>query len=170
MLRQVASDGLGIHAANYVDCFTGRQEIALGCRPGGKAQWDPALGVLIDVLSGKSEVPQPVPEGAGPSQLLSMIFCISRKVLEKWQRERWALREGETLRPRKEVLLTDDLIMMKRCTSQVRRKPPPLEVRKRKENCQGHVLAGCLIPELGKSGFTIHLGLTFLLAVKGIKV
>lgn len=68
-----------------------------------------------------------------------------------------------------EVLLTAGLIMIKWCTSQVRRSGHPLEGEKREENCPGHVLAGCLIPGKGKCGLTRDLGLT-LLALKGIKV
>lgn len=33
---------------------------------GRQPLWDPALGVLIDVLFGKTGVPQPVPEVADP--------------------------------------------------------------------------------------------------------
>lgn len=92
-MRQAASDGLDINVANYVDCFTRRWEIGLPRSPSGKALWDPALGVLIAALSGKAEVLWPVPEVAGPSQLLQVTVCISRMILVWLQRERWGLRE-----------------------------------------------------------------------------
>ena len=81
--------------------------------------WDPALGVLISVLSGKMEVPQPVPEVAGPSQLLPVTVCVPRRILAWLWRERWALRGGEAPGPGR-VVVTDGLIMIKRCSSEVK--------------------------------------------------
>lgn len=46
--------------------------------------------LLTDVLSGKREVPHPVPEVAGLSQLLPVTVCISRMLLAWLQRVRWA--------------------------------------------------------------------------------
>lgn len=81
-MRQAASDRPGINVANYVDCFTGRWQIGSGSgSPCGKVLWDPALSVLIHVLSGKTEVTWPVPEVAGPSQLLPVTVCVSRRIL-----------------------------------------------------------------------------------------
>lgn len=91
-MRQAASDSPGINVANYVDCFTGRWQIGSGSgSPCGKVLWDPALGVLIDVLSGKTELPQPVPGVAGPSQLLPRTARVSQRILVWLERERWAL-------------------------------------------------------------------------------
>lgn len=44
----------------------------------GKVLWDPALCVLIDVLSGKTELPQPVPEVAGPSAAPRDSLCLQQ--------------------------------------------------------------------------------------------
>lgn len=50
--------------------------------------------------------------------------------------------------------------IFKRCTSQLQREKPPPGNREKEQNCQGRVLVEYLIPEKGKSVFTVGLALT----------
>lgn len=66
-----------------------RWEISLNPgNPGGEALGDPALDILINSLSGKTEVLHPVPEVAGPLCLLPATTYISSLTLAKLQRKR----------------------------------------------------------------------------------
>lgn len=60
-----------------------------------------------------------------------------------------------------EQVLTDGLVIFKRCTSQLRREKPPPGNREKEQNRQGRALVEYPIPEKGKSAFTVGLALTY---------
>lgn len=104
--------------------------------------WDPALGVFIGVPSGKTEVPQPVPEVAGPSQLLPVTVCVPKRNLVWLWKERWVLRGGEA--PGPGAVLTDGLIMIKGCSSEVKEGDAvPWKERRGRKTARDMSLRGC---------------------------
>lgn len=132
----MASGGLDINVAHYVDCFTGRWEIRWGlgspCGEGRLCGAQPFVCSSMFCL-GKLGCPSQFLEWLIRTAAFPVTVCISRMILVWPLTDRWALWEGETPEPGR-VVLTDGSIMIKRYTSQVwREMPPPGSREKKKE-------------------------------------